>query len=212
MTKTKTFLVACGGHGRVLLDSFLSLGNSVDGIVDKNLEIDSFVFGVRVFGEDDFLKRLDPKSTQLINGFGYINSISIRKTKYEDWIDSGFQVVGIKHKSVICGAECNIEKSSQILAGVVLQNRVTIGANAVINTRASIDHDCVIGNHSFISPGVVLCGGVFVDESAFIGAGAIVLPGVRIGRNSVVGAGALVNQDVGSETVVVGNPIRTLKG
>ncbi|PJZ53386.1 NeuD/PglB/VioB family sugar acetyltransferase [Leptospira adleri] len=212
MTKTKTILVACGGHGRVLLDSFLNLGNSVDGIVDKNLEINSFVFGVPVVGGDDFLKHLDPKSTQLINGFGYISSISFRKTKYENWVDSGFQVAGIKHRSVICGGECDIAKSSQILAGVVLQNRITIGENTVINTSASIDHDCVIGNHTFISPGVVLCGGVFVDESAFIGAGAIVLPGVRIGRNSVIGAGSLVNKDVEIGTVVVGNPIRALKG
>ncbi|MBM9501945.1 acetyltransferase [Leptospira sp. 201903071] len=208
----KTFLVACGGHGRVVLDSFLNVGNSVEGIIDKNLDIDSYVFGVRVVGGDDLLKQFDPNSTRLINGFGFVKSISTRKNKYEDWERSGFQIVGIKHQSVFCGSECIIEISSQIMAGAVLQNRVRVGENVVINTRASIDHDCVIGKHTFISPGVVLCGGVSVEESVFIGAGAIVLPGVRIGKNSVVSAGALVNKDVESETVVAGSPIRKLKG
>ena len=61
------------------------------------------------------------------------------------------------------------------MAGAILQSGVTIGENSVVNTRASIDHHCLIESGVFISPGVVLCGGVSVEEGAFIGAGAVIL-------------------------------------
>ena len=75
----------------------------------------------------------------------------------------------------------------------------------MINTCASIDHDCVIGAHTFISPGVVLSGNVLVGESVFIGAGAAVLPGV-IGVNVVIGAGAVVIKSIPDGWIVAGNP------
>ena len=54
----------------------------------------------------------------------------------------------------------------------------------------------LIGDHAYLSPGVVLSGQVTVEADVFLGAGAIVLPGLRIGRAAVVAAGAVVTADV----------------
>jgi acetyltransferase-like isoleucine patch superfamily enzyme len=68
----------------------------------------------------------------------------------------------------------------------------------VVNSAASVDHDCWIGAHAFIAPGAVLCGGVHVGAGALIGAGAVIVPGVSIGEDAVIGAGAIIRRDVGS--------------
>jgi sugar O-acyltransferase (sialic acid O-acetyltransferase NeuD family) len=194
-----TFLIAAGGHGRVILDSALSQGLLVNGIIDK-LQMGEQIFGIKILGDDSFLDSLDPKSVQLLNGFGFIKSLDLRINKYTEWLNRGFTVIGVRHPSVVISRELSYDISSQILAGVVIQNRVKLGKNVVINTRCSIDHDVSIGNHSFISPGVVICGGVSVGEKVFIGAGAIILPSVSLGDNSIVPAGSIVKKDLEANT------------
>ena len=78
----------------------------------------------------------------------------------------------------------------------------------MINTSASIDHDCVLGECVFIAPGARLGGNVRVGDLSFIGIGASVLPGCALGRNVTVGAGAVVIGDVPDNVTVVGVPAR----
>jgi len=66
----------------------------------------------------------------------------------------------------------------------------------VINTAASVDHDCHIGEAALIAPGATLCGGVRVGALTLIGAGVTVAPNVRIGRSALVGVGAVVVDDL----------------
>ena len=50
-----------------------------------------------------------------------------------------------------------------------------------------------------------------IGDDVWIGAGAIVLPGVSVGARAIVGAGSVVTRDVAADTVVAGNPARTLR-
>jgi acetyltransferase-like isoleucine patch superfamily enzyme len=79
-----------------------------------------------------------------------------------------------------------------------------------VNTAAIIEHDCVIGDHVHISPGVALGGGVRIGALAHLGLGAIALPGAAIGERAVVGAGSVVLKTVPPATTVVGVPARVL--
>jgi D-alanine-D-alanine ligase len=71
-----------------------------------------------------------------------------------------------------------------------------------------VEHECVIGDHAYLSPGVILSGQVMVEAGAFLGAGAVVLPGLRIGAGAVVAAGAVVTADVPAGQTVMGVPAR----
>ena len=200
------YLLGGGGHGRVALDALLECGVQVDGVLDPHLKAGDLVFGVPVLGGDDFLEHVDPGDALLVNGLGANPLVRKRRMLFEGLKARGFSFDAVHHPSAVVGRECRRGEGSQIMAGAVLQAHVEIGENAVVNTRASIDHDCVVGAHAFIAPGAVLCGLVTVDESAFIGAGAVVLPGVRIGADALVGAGAVVTQAVSNGSTVMGNP------
>ena len=200
------YLLGSGGHGRVVLDTLLSSGVNVAGILDPNLKAGDYVFEVSVMGGDEFLDQLLPADVLLVNGLGANPYVYARKNLFEKLKARGFSFDAVRHPSAVIGQECNLGTSSQIMAGAVLQNRIRVGDNAVINTHASVDHDCVIGTHAFVSPGVVLSGEVMVGESAFIGAGAVVLPGIEIGVNVVIGAGAVVIKSIPDGWIVAGNP------
>jgi len=202
----QVFLLGGGGHGRVVLDALLLSGANVVGVLDPDLKVGDQVLSVPVMGGDEFLDRVSPTDVFLVNGLGANPCVRSRKWLFEELKVRGFSFDAVRHPSAVIGRECVLGEGSQIMAGAVLQNRVRIGDNAVINTRTSVDHDCVIGAHSFVSPGVVLSGDVLLGESAFIGAGAIMLPGIEIGENVKVGAGAVVIKSVPDGWIVAGNP------
>lgn len=187
-------LLACGGHGRVVLDAALTAGLKVRGFVDIKAPADN-VFGVPFLGGDDILEETDPSTTLLLNGFGFIKGKNLRKVQYDKWSSLGFKFHGILHPSVILGRACSISSDSQLMAGSVLQTNVTVGANTVINTGVTLDHDVSIGDHCFISPGVTVCGGVSVADEVFVGAGAVLLPGTRVEAGTFIRAGSLVQTE-----------------
>ena len=205
------YLVACGGHGRVVLDAFISSKKTVDGIIDAQLVPGSEIFGVEVLGDDSYLKNLDPLDTTLINGLGSTSSTRGRIEMFERFSKLGFEFDGVIHPAASIGAECKVDQSAQIMAGAVLQNRVEVGENVVINTRASVDHDVVIAEHVVVSPGAIISGAVKLGRGAFVGAGAVIIQGIEIGEGCVIGAGAVVRHHVKPNTTVVGNPAAQLE-
>jgi UDP-3-O-[3-hydroxymyristoyl] glucosamine N-acyltransferase len=52
--------------------------------------------------------------------------------------------------------------------------RVKIGRGSIINTGASVDHECQIDFGAHLGPNSMLCGRVEVVHSTFIGAGAVI--------------------------------------
>lgn len=202
----EVYVLGGGGHGRVVLNALLASGIKVTGVLDPDLESGSQIFGVSVRGGDEFLDQVDPSCARLLNGLGANPGVAHRKRLFEKMKARGFVFETVRHPFAVIGYECLMGEGTQLMAGTILQNRVQIGDNVVINTCASIDHDCVIGPHAFISPGTVLCGEVIVEDSSFVGAGAVVLPGLRIEANAIVGAGAIVTRVVPEGWIVAGNP------
>ena len=87
----------------------------------------------------------------------------------------------------------------------------SIGKHTIINTNATVDHDCHLGDFVHIAPGATLCGGVKVGNGTLIGANATVLPNCKIGKNVSVGAGAVVTTDLPDNVVVAGVPAKIIK-
>jgi len=83
-----------------------------------------------------------------------------------------------------------------------------IGLGVLINTRAHVHHECVVGDFTEIGPGAMLLGGAKIGSACRIGAGAIILPGVELADGVVVGAGAVVTKSVMEKSTLVGVPAK----
>ncbi len=204
-TKTE-FLLGAGGHARVLLDGLLSIGNTIDGVLDPDLAVGTLVRGLPVLGNDDYLLGADPALVVAWIGVGASPSTQRRRAVFEYVVAQSLVVGSFSHPTATISPEATLACGAQVMAGAAIQTNASVGRNAIINTNVTIEHDCVVGDHAAISSGAILCGNVVVGESAFIGAGAVVLPGVTIGAGACVGAGAVVTKNVEAATMVYGNP------
>jgi sugar O-acyltransferase (sialic acid O-acetyltransferase NeuD family) len=107
--------------------------------------------------------------------------------------------------------DAEIGLGSQVLMGACVGAEARLGQAVIINTRASIDHECRLEDGVHIAPGAVLCGLVQVRRDGFVGAGAVVLPRITIGQGSIVGAGSVVTRDIPDGVVAFGNPARVVR-
>jgi len=92
-----------------------------------------------------------------------------------------------------------------------VQPDVIIGKHVIINTCASVDHDCKLEDFVHIAPCVHLAGGVLVGEGSLLGVGSSVIPYRRIGKWSIVGAGSVIVNDIPDHVTVVGVPAKLIK-
>jgi UDP-perosamine 4-acetyltransferase len=96
------------------------------------------------------------------------------------------------------------------MAGAILNAEARVFDLAIINTGATIDHDCTIGYAAHIAPQCALAGNVNVGSYSFLGIGTKVIPGIAIGENVTVGAGGVVVKDIADGVLAIGIPARAL--
>ena len=80
----------------------------------------------------------------------------------------------------------------------------------IINTRAIVEHDCIIGNYCNVSPGSVICGGNIIHDNVHVGANSVIIPCKVINKNSIIGAGSTVISSVEINDTVVGCPAKSI--
>jgi sugar O-acyltransferase (sialic acid O-acetyltransferase NeuD family) len=206
--RERLVLIGAGGHARVLLALVRAAGHEVVGVCDPALARDGRTIweDVPVLGGDDALLTLDREQVAAINGIGQLVGSSLRRRVFERVQALGYRFPALVHPTAWVAKDVRLDDGVQIMAGAVVQPGSRIGASTIVNTRAGIDHDCVIGAHVHIAPGATLCGGVAVGEGGFIGAGATLIQGVRVGDHAVVGAGATLVKALRDNGKVLGGP------
>jgi sugar O-acyltransferase (sialic acid O-acetyltransferase NeuD family) len=134
-----------------------------------------------------------------------------RVALHEHLCARGLRPVTLAHESAVIAADAALGDGCQILPGAIVGPEARLGRAVIVNTKASVDHECVLEDGVEIAPGATLCGLVHAQRYAWVCAGATVLPRVRIGEGAIVGAGAVVRHDVPAGAVVVGVPARELR-
>lgn len=200
-------LIGAGGHARVLLALMRAVGYSVIGVCDPNLWANRTPSweGLDVLGDDATIAaRFAPEAISLALGVGQRNSCRLREQIYEQWHTRGYDFPALVHPTAWLADDAVLAEGAQIMAGAIIQPGCTIGENSIINTRASVDHDCQLAANVHVAPGATLCGSVRVAAGAFIGAGAVIIQGIHIGEKAVVGAGATVVRNLGAHQTIIG--------
>ena len=191
-----------------------SLGCHIEALIDDTPDQHSPFEGVPIYmgekGLDCFLKVSQTKNLGFVvaigNPYGHVRMKLHRFLKGKNFTSVSFaDPTALICKTAICG------EGLQIMPAAIVSNDVQIGNQCIINTRALVEHDCVLKDGVEIGPGAVLCGRVHVGENSWIGANATVGPRVVIGDNTIVGAGAVVVSDVPSNVVTVGVPARVIR-
>ena len=135
-----------------------------------------------------------------------IKSPQIHETAY---VAEGAQVIG----DVILKADSSIWYNTVCRADInriVIGERTNIQDNSVINLENDqgvlVENDVTVGHNAIIH-------GCSIADGALIGMGAIIMNGAVIGKGAVIGAGAVVKEDmvIPDFSLVVGVPGKIVK-
>jgi len=195
--------VGAGGHAKVVIATVRAAGGDVVAAYDDDqTRWGQLILGVPIKG---------PISGEEIGAGPAIIAIGNNRARQSIAERLHAQWVSVCHPNATVHSSVSLGPGTVVFAGVVIQPDASIGAHSILNTAASVDHDCIIGDFVHIGPAACLCGGVTVDEGALLGVGAKAAPNVEIGPWSTAGAGAVCVVDVPGSTTVVGVPARSVE-
>ncbi len=199
------------GQARVVRPILRQMDIRLGALYDRSQDLESPFKNTPLFYEKTQLTRwIDENLDKTI---GFVAAIggalgADRLAVEEELLAQGLQAVNVIHERAWVAKTAKVGQGCQILAMSAVCDDVVIGRQVIINTSASVDHECHLGDGVHIMPGAVLAGCVQVGQCTMIGTNATILPGLRIGSHVKVGAGAVVTRDIEDGKTVVGCPAR----
>ncbi len=198
-------VIGAGGHAKVVVELARSCGFEVVGCLDADAT-PRLVVGAPVIGKDDM-------AAHLLSGGVSCAALGIGNNRVRERIGAemdalGFALPALISPRAVVSPSALVEHGTIVMPGAVLNAECRIGPFGIVNTSASIDHDCRLATAVHVAPGSRLAGSVIVGDRAMIGVGSAVAPGVSIGADATLGAGATAVHDIPSNTIAVGTPAR----
>jgi len=203
----KSVIIGYSGHAYVVVESYLSNGNSLEYYTSIN-KVDNNPYNLTYLGcETDPNFKAWEKKLIYILGIGD-NTLRYKAAKL--LLNNSQLIESVLDPQSIISDSAKIGVGVFASKGVLVNAFSKIGDFAILNTGCIIEHECEIGIGAHIAPGAVLTGNVKVGKRSFIGANAVIKQGVVIGDDVIIGAGSVIINNISSNTKIVGNPGRNI--
>lgn len=198
--KNKIVIIGAGGQGRVCADIARLMGYA------EILFLDDGDAPIAVGKINDY-----PQYLQDADFFVAIGNGAVRKKMQTMLEENGAQLATLIHPNATIAADVSVGKGTVVMAGAVINPGAVVGCGNIINTCASVDHDCRVGNFIHIAVGARICGTVRLEDDSWIGAGAVIIQGLSVCAGCMIGAGAVVVKSITEKGTYLGVPARKVK-
>lgn len=209
MSANMTYIIGCGGHGRVLLDVLRSVVppasmRQVRFLDDREALWGSTVDDVEVAGGRQLVTAAD----KLYLGIG---DNATRRDAFLAFRDMGCEFPVLIAPTAVVSSNAIIGDGTVVLHGAIVQTGASIAEGVIVNSAVVVEHDCVVGAHVHLAPRVVLSGGTTVGEGTLIDTGAAINRNIEVGEHCVIESGAAVVHDIPPHSIYRIDPrIRTV--
>lgn len=204
----KLVIVGAGPHSKVIIDIIEGMNEyEIIGLTD--LVKQGSVLGYPILGNDNILNDLKIQGIEF--AFIAVGNNIIRKKLTQYVLKLGFKLVNAISIHSKLSEYLSLGKGIAVMPGAIINADSIIGDGVIINTNASIDHDCKVGSFVHIAPGSAVSGSTIIEEGAFLGTGTKVIDNVHIGKNTIIGAGGVVVKNIPSNCIAVGLPAKVVK-
>jgi sugar O-acyltransferase (sialic acid O-acetyltransferase NeuD family) len=203
----RLLILGAGGHGAVVAEAAAQSGLWEEiSFLDDDTSIDS-VLDYPVAGAIAQVFTLADQDSEIVVAIGNNRQ---RLSLCNEILAKGLELATVIHPNACISPSATISSGSVVFAGAVVNVGAKLGRACILNTSATVDHDCIIEDGAHISPGANLAGDVTIGECTWVGLGSVIKEGVQIGSDTITGAGSAVIADVGNGETVVGVPARRL--
>lgn len=200
-------VLGSGGHAKVVIEAALAHREREIVVLDDSSQTNGrSIFGIGISGDRSRLKSLRGSPIALAIGDNRARAELIAWLRKES-----HTLETIVHPSALVATSVRLGEGVFISAGATVIAEARIADGAIINTMASVDHDCVIHEAAHIAPGVHLCGNVRIGARTLVGVGSCIRPGVSVCDDVVLGAGSVLVRDISEAGTFAGNPARRLR-
>lgn len=196
VSERTAYIIGSGGHAHVIRS--LIPHKRVRFLVDRDPGPDDIL-------QEDFFAAAPPDNGDYFIGIG---DNAARRRYFDRLKRAGLRVSSCIAPNAWIAEDAVIGEGVFLGAGAMVCSRSRLADNIIVNTLASVDHDCTIGPDTQLAPGVILGGRIQIGRAAFLGLRCSVLPGLEIGEGAIVMAGALVTRSVAAGARVGGLPAR----
>jgi sugar O-acyltransferase (sialic acid O-acetyltransferase NeuD family) len=199
----------CGGHAKVVIDILEKTKQyTIIGIIDSYVTSGTSVYGYEVLGNETMLGELKVNAGIVAIGDNFIRSKMVQKIKK---FSKDFNFISAIHPSAIIARGVELGGGTVVMPGSIINSDSQVGDHCIINTKASIDHDCVIEDFVSLAPGVTLGGNVNIGKHSVISLGSSVIHSIKISEHTVIGAGSTVLHDIESPVIAYGTPAKVIR-
>ncbi|MGY8836795.1 MAG: acetyltransferase [Enterobacterales bacterium] len=207
-------MIGGGGHAATLLEILLLQGRDIIAVVAPEITAGQELFkDIKHFKNDHAILNFSPEEVELINGIGAMPYSGLRTKIHIEFKSKFYEFATVIASSANVSAYATIAQGAQVLSNATICIGSKIGFGTIVNTSASIDHDCEIDAFCHIAPGVIMSGQVYVKKSVHIGTGAKIINGIQIGKNTIIGVGANISKTLPDSAIVYGaRPYIKLEG
>ena len=200
-------IFGAGGHAVSVANVALSAGYTIKHFVDKNKKgLD--LLGYKIIGD---LTELDNT-----NNFSFAIAVgdnAVRERIHKELVSANpsLHFPSLVHSSAVISFFTEIGDGAVVMPKAVIGPNSKVGKFCLINTQASIDHDCLMLDYSSLAPAAVTGGTVKIGLRSAISIGATIKHGLKIGDDSVVGANSYLNKDLPNNQVAYGTPAKQVR-
>ena len=185
----KIILIGGGGHCKSCIDVIELEGKfRISGIIDNTLlESDTKeVLGYPILGKDKDLQSLRDKYQYAFITIGQIKTPLPRINLYSKLKSLGYIIPTIISPLSYIAKNVKIDEGTIIMHHALLNTSSRIGKMCIVNTKALVEHDCVVEDFCHISTGAILNGGCQVGEKSFIGSNTGIKHLQKIEKESII--------------------------
>jgi sugar O-acyltransferase (sialic acid O-acetyltransferase NeuD family) len=154
---TKVAVIGAGGHAKAVISTLRVNGHSIGAIFDDDVSLwKTKILDVPVRGSI---------ATAVREFEVGIVAIGDNATRRKIARSLNLHWLTLTHPAAWVAPEARIGAGTVVFAGAVVQPGSVLGRHVIVNTSASIDHDCIVRDFVHLAPGVHLAGQVHVSEA-----------------------------------------------
>jgi len=196
-----------GGHAVSVANIALTIGYKIEGFIDKS-KAGFNLLGYKILGNISELQKIEALSFAIAVGDNFA-----RESVYKDLVSEipNLCFPPLVHPSAIISFFSVIGEGTIVMPKAVIGPNSKVGKFCLINTQASIDHDCSMLDYSSLAPGAITGGMVKIGLRSALSIGAKVKHGLNIGDDCVIGANSYLNEDLPNNQVAYGTPAKQIR-
>lgn len=163
--------------------------------VDGKYKQEDVFDGLPVVAFEDLEKNYPNNEYSVLIGLGYNHMNNIRKQKFEEVKNKGYEIESFVHPQVIRNSTIEMGEGNIIFEGAILGYEVKMGNGNIIWNGVNISHESIIGDFNHFSAGTTLGGKTTVKNNCFFGMSSILRGNRIIEDYTLVGAGCYINNN-----------------